>query len=97
MTGAGRAKLRLSRGFPRYLAYDVIPYRMVDQSTKEFMGGHPARQDDPESPGSGGASPYLPAWPPTPGFANDVIPYGIVDLSTKDSWGHAKDLGSTKT
>ena len=49
--GAGRAKLRLSRGFPRCLAYDVIPYKLVDQLTEEFMGGHVARQDDPAQVG----------------------------------------------
>jgi hypothetical protein len=37
--GAGRAKLRLSRGFPRCLACDVTPYGMVDQSTELFMEG----------------------------------------------------------
>ncbi len=26
----GRAMLRLSRGLPCYLAYDVTPYRIVD-------------------------------------------------------------------
>jgi hypothetical protein len=38
MTGAGRAKLRLSRGFPRCLAHDVILYGMVDLSTKNSWG-----------------------------------------------------------
>ena len=61
--GAGRAKLRLSRGFPRCLAYDVIPYNLVDQLTKEFWGVASYRQVHPESPGSGGASPYQPALP----------------------------------
>jgi hypothetical protein len=55
--------LRPNRGFPRCLAYDVIPYKLVAQLTNEFMGGHITRQDDPESPGSDGASPYQLALP----------------------------------
>ena len=87
LTGAGTAKLRLSRGFPRCLAHDVIPYGMVDLSTKEFIWGHAARQVDAKSPGAGRAklrlSRGLKRYP-----AHDVIPYGMVDLSTKEfSWG----------
>ena len=65
--GAGRAKLRLSRGFPRCFAQDVIPYNLVNQLTKEFMGGRVIRQDHAESPGSGGASPYPELRPTCPG------------------------------
>ena len=36
---------------------------LVDQLTRELVGGHLARQDDAKSPGSDGASPYLPALP----------------------------------
>jgi hypothetical protein len=57
--GAGRAKLRLSRGFPRGLAHPVTPLMdLVDQSTDQFVGSHGARQDDPGSPGLSEASPY---------------------------------------
>ncbi len=38
------------------------------------MWGRVARQDDTESPGSDGASPYLPALPPR-GLAYDITPY----------------------
>jgi hypothetical protein len=31
MAGAGRAKLRLSRGFPGCLAYDVTPIKVVQE------------------------------------------------------------------
>ena len=41
--------------------------RLVDQSTGEFMRVRIIRRDDTESPGSDGASPYLPGCP-----ANDV-------------------------
>ncbi len=37
--GAGRAKLRLSRGFPRGLAYDVIPYGIGQPTDKGFHVG----------------------------------------------------------
>jgi hypothetical protein len=49
--------------FPRGLAYEVTPMELADQSTQEFMGGHATRQDHAESPGSDGASLYLPALP----------------------------------
>jgi hypothetical protein len=43
------------------VAYDVTPLLIGPrQSTKEFLGGDTARQDDPESPGSDRASPYQP-------------------------------------
>jgi hypothetical protein len=38
--GAGRAKLRLSRGFPRCLAHDVIPYGMGRPVDRAILGGH---------------------------------------------------------
>ncbi len=37
----------------RCLAYDVILYKLVDQLTKEFLGGRVIRQDRAESPGAG--------------------------------------------
>jgi hypothetical protein len=57
--GAGRAKLRLSRGFPALPRLRRHPYRLVDKLTKEFMGFHAIRQDDAKSPGSDRASPHL--------------------------------------
>jgi hypothetical protein len=36
--GAGRAKLRLSRGFPRYLVYEITPYRIGRPITEELGG-----------------------------------------------------------
>src|ERR1700755_1016540 len=52
--GAGRAKLRLSRGFPRCLAGDVIPLmQLADQLTEVSMGGRVLRRDDAKSPGAG--------------------------------------------
>jgi hypothetical protein len=59
----GRAKLRLSRGFPGCLACDVTPYEMSRLIDPGFMGVRITRQDDAKSPGSDGASPYLPALP----------------------------------
>ena len=59
--GAGRAKLRLSRGFPLGLGCDVVPYGIGQPIDKGIRESHLARQDDAESPGSDGASPYLPA------------------------------------
>ncbi len=58
-TGAGRAKLRLSRGFPGCLACDVIPYetsRSIDPDSWVRI----TWQDDAKSTGSDRASPYLP-------------------------------------
>ena len=56
--GAGRAKLRLSRGLPCYLIYDVTLYTIGRPIEAGTHGGHFARQDDAQSPGSDGASPY---------------------------------------
>jgi hypothetical protein len=56
----------------------------VEQSTEQFMGGHVTRRDDAESPGSGGASPYLSAL-----SRHDVIPYLMewVEQSTEQFMG----------
>jgi hypothetical protein len=69
------------------LAYDVIPYGLVDQSQQKFILGCAVRRVDAKSPGAGRAklrlSRGLKRYP-----AHDVIPYGMVDLSTKEfSWG----------
>ena len=84
--GAGRAKLRLSRGFPCCPAYDVTPYGIGRPIDKGIHGGHAARQDDAGSPGAGRAKLRL-----SRGFpcclAYDVTPIGLVDQSTGNSWG----------
>jgi hypothetical protein len=53
--GAGRAKLRLSRGFPALPRLRRHPYRLVDKLTKEFMEVHAIGQGDAKSPGAGRA------------------------------------------
>jgi hypothetical protein len=74
--GAGRAKLRLSRGLSRRRVYGVTPQKSgasVDRESRipmikppgasrekrETDGGDAEGQVNAESPGSGGASPYL--------------------------------------
>jgi hypothetical protein len=87
--GAGRAKLRLSRGLPRCLAYDVTPYgigRPIDEGTR---GVQIAWQDDAESPGAGRAKLRL-----SRGFprclAHDVILYGIGQPIDKRTHGGSR-------
>ena len=58
---------------------NAIPSELVDQSTEEFVGDRVKRQDDTESPGSGGASPYLPAASPM-----NAIPFGMAHQSTEE-------------
>jgi hypothetical protein len=57
----GRVRLRPNRGFQRNLAYDAIPYGLVGRPPdRGIHGDHDKKQDDAGSPGSDGASPYLP-------------------------------------
>ena len=81
--GAGRAKLRLSRGLPRCHAHDVTPMELVDQSSEQFMGGHVTRQDDPGSPGSGRSLTLPPALP----RPVTSPPMELVDQSSKQFMG----------
>jgi hypothetical protein len=59
------------------------PMKLVDQLTEEFMEGHATRQDDLESPGSGGASPYLSASP----SLMTSPPMKLVDQLTEEFMG----------
>jgi hypothetical protein len=59
--GAGRAKLRLSRGLPLCLTLQRQPPQFLvwARSTPMIYWGDVGRKGFAESPGSGGASPYL--------------------------------------
>jgi hypothetical protein len=74
----GRVRLRPNRGHPASpgLTKTYLPMELAGQLTKEFRWGRVARQVDTGSPGSDGASPYLPALPPRRRVYN-IIPYGI--------------------
>jgi hypothetical protein len=55
-TRIGRVRLRPNRGFPRCLAYDVIPYYLVDQLPKEFLGVASQGRFTPKAPALVGRS-----------------------------------------
>ena len=57
----GRVRLRLNRDFLGHLAHRRDPLRNWSTDRPgQFMGGHVMLQVNAGSPGSGGASPYLP-------------------------------------
>jgi hypothetical protein len=93
--GAGRAKLRLSRGFPRCLAHDVIPYRMGRPVDRAILGDHVTSGVTREAPAlvaklrlSRGSPRCL---------AHDVIPYGMRRASRpSNSWGGTSQAGVTR-
>ncbi len=78
--GSGRAKLRLSRGLSCDLAYDVTPTELSISGPRNsgIYGGHIARQDNAQSPGSDGASPYQ-RWV-SHNTCGSQTPIGFVDL-----------------
>ena len=81
--GAGRAKLRLSRGFHLRLPYHANPHEFCESNRltvlrpwlgpRIFVGDDVLEQGYPESPGSGGASPYLRRGAPLRLPASDLI------------------------
>ena len=94
-SGAGRAKLRLSRGFPCGLVYGITPYKIGRPTDKNSCGGRVARQDDTESPGAGRAKLRLSRGFPR-GFAYGITPYKIGRPTDKNfMWGVASQARMT--
>ena len=78
-----RAKLRLSRGLPRCLAYDVIPCKICRPIGKGFHKGSHRKAGSRGKPRFGRSLTL-----PTRGrLANDVMPYKLVGQSAKISYG----------
>jgi len=89
MPGAGRAKLRLSRGLRRHLAYDVIPMDWSTNRTRNSLGFGitPQGRLTPKAPVRTEPHPTV-----TRCLAHYVIPYGLVNQSNKEFvgiWDHA--------